>query len=60
MAEKSCLKLRDLEVNGHDLMALGLSGSAIGDCLNSLLAQVLDEKIPNEKAALLAAVRRML
>ena len=60
VAENSCLTLRDLAVNGHDLMALGLSGSAIGDCLNSLLAQVLDEKIPNEKSALLAEVRRML
>ena len=58
--ENSCLTLRDLSVNGHDLMVLGLSGKAIGDCLNSLLAQVLDEELPNEKAALLAAVRRML
>lgn len=60
VAENSCLTLRDLAVNGHDLMALGLSGSAIGDCLNNLLAQVLDEKIPNEKSALLAEVRRIL
>ncbi len=58
--ENSCLTLRDLAVNGHDLMALGLSGSRIGDCLDSLLAQVLDEELPNERAALLAAVRRML
>ena len=58
--ENSCLTLRDLAINGHDLMALGLSGSAIGDCLNQLLARVLDEELPNEKAALLAAVRRML
>lgn len=58
--ENSCLTLRDLAINGHDLIALGLSGSAIGDCLTHLLAQVLDEEIPNEKAALLAAVRRML
>jgi len=60
VAENSCLTLRDLAVNGHELMALGLSGSAIGDCLNHLLAQVLDEKIPNEKSALLAEVRRIL
>ncbi len=58
--ENSCLTLRELAVNGHDLMSLGLSGSAIGECLNRLLAQVLDEELPNEKAALLAAVRRML
>ena len=58
--ENSCLTLRDLAINGHDLMALGLSGSAIGQCLNDLLTQVLDEELPNENAALLAAVRRTL
>ena len=60
IAEDSCLTLRDLAVNGHDLIALGLSGSRIGNCLDALLLQVLDEELPNEKAALLAAVRRML
>ena len=59
-AENSCLTLRDLAVSGHDLMALGLSGSDIGQCLNSLLERVLDEELPNEKTALLAAIRRML
>ncbi len=58
IAENSCLTLRDLAVNGHDLIALGLSGSAIGDCLNNLLIKVLDEELPNEKSALLAEIRR--
>lgn len=56
VAENTCLKVTDLAVSGHDLMALGLSGSAIGKTLNALLEQVIDEKIPNEKDALLAAV----
>ena len=55
-AENACLTLKDLAVNGHDLMALGYSGKAIGITLNSLLEQVLDEKIPNKKAALLDAI----
>ena len=59
IAENNCLTLRDLSVNGHDLMALGLTGTAIGACLEQLLGLVLDEQIPNEKAALLAAVKRM-
>ena len=59
LAENNCLTLRDLAVNGHDLMALGLTGTAIGACLEQLLSLVLDEQIPNEKAALLAAVERM-
>jgi tRNA nucleotidyltransferase (CCA-adding enzyme) len=60
IAESSCLTLKDLAVNGHDLMALGLSGKDIGNCLNTLLARVLDEELPNEKTALLAEVRRIL
>ena len=54
-AENACLSLRDLAVNGHDLMALGITGPAIGKILNRLLAQVLDEQLPNEKNALLEA-----
>ena len=52
-AENACLTLKDLAVNGHDLMQLGLTGKQIGQTLNFLLDQVLDEKLPNEKQALL-------
>ena len=53
-AEDACLSLKDLAVNGNDLMALGYRGKAIGICLNALLEQVVDERMPNEKKALLA------
>ncbi|MBR1972023.1 MAG: HD domain-containing protein [Oscillospiraceae bacterium] len=52
-AENACLTLKDLAVNGHDLMQLGLSGKAIGQTLNALLEQVIEENLPNEKNALL-------
>ena len=55
--DNTCLTLKDLAVNGHDLMALGHKGKAIGENLNRLLGLVLDETIPNEKAALLAALQ---
>jgi len=58
VAENSCLSLRELAVNGHDLMALGICGKDIGKMLNHLLSMVLDEEIENEKAALLAEIRR--
>ena len=57
--ENACLSLKDLAVNGHDLMAQGITGKEIGTTLNSLLEQVLDEKLPNEKAALLTYVKSM-
>ena len=49
----------DRDLTEGDLMALGFSGPAIGQCLNSLLQQVLDEQLPNEKEALLKAARQM-
>lgn len=52
--EKACLSLKDLAVNGHDLLALGLEGPAIGRTLNRLLALVQDEVLPNEKEVLLS------
>ena len=55
--ENLCLTLKDLAINGHDLMALGFSGPAIGNELNRLLELVMDEQLPNEKEALLSAVK---
>ena len=58
-AENACLSLKDLAVNGHDLMALGITGPAIGKTLNRLFALVLDEQLPNDKNALLKAAQEV-
>lgn len=60
LQEASCLSVKDLAIDGHDLMALGLSGPALGQILNALLEQVLDEQLPNEKSALLQAARQKI
>ena len=52
--EDACLSLKDLAVKGNDLMALGFSGKAIGQMLNRLLDQVLEENLPNDRKILLA------
>lgn len=49
----ACLTVKDLAVNGNDLLALGYQGKAIGETLNALLEGVLDETLPNERQALL-------
>lgn len=54
--EDACLSLKSLAVNGHDLKELGYRGPEIGKALNCLLEAVLDEKLPNEKSALLEAI----
>ena len=56
-AEQACLSLKDLALNGHDLIALGYRGKDIGLNLNRLLNLVLEEAVPNEKAALTAALQ---
>ena len=39
-------------------MALGYRGQAIGECLRDILEAVLDERVPNEREALLAFARK--
>lgn len=55
LAQDSCFSLKDLAVKGSDLIAVGYqTGSGLGKCLQRLLDEVLDERLPNEKDALLA------
>ena len=56
LAENACLSLKDLALNGNDLIALGIRGRDIGQTLNALLELVMDEQLPNEKEALLQHV----
>jgi len=56
LSEDTCFCLKDLALNGHDLMALGYEGRAIGEILNRLLELVLDEQVENTKEALLNAL----
>lgn len=58
-SESACLSLKDLAVNGHDLMALGFTGREIGQALNTLLSLVLDESIPNEYTILLETASQL-
>ena len=59
-AENACLSLKDLAVNGNDLLELGMTGKEIGSTLNALLEQVLDEMLPNTREALLSAVSQAI
>ena len=61
LAEDACLHIKDLAVNGNDLMALGFpAGPQLGKCLQHLLDQVLDEKLSNQKEILLKAAQEHL
>ena len=56
LAENACLQIKDLAVDGTDLIGLGFApGPELGKCLEYLLNRVQDGEIPNEKDALLNA-----
>lgn len=53
IAEKSCFTLKQLDINGYDLINMGITdGITIGKTLKLLLSLVIDEKIENKKAVL--------
>jgi tRNA nucleotidyltransferase (CCA-adding enzyme) len=53
LAEGACFSLRDLAVNGNDLLACGMEGKEIGGALDFLLNAVIDGQAENERGALL-------
>ena len=55
----NCFSLKQLAVNGNDLLALGLSGPEVGQTLQNLLNQVMDGTLPNRRDALLVAAQKM-
>lgn len=46
-------KISDLKIGGNDLISAGLRGPAVGAVLTELLTLVIDEKLPNDKGALM-------
>ena len=57
LEEDACFSLKQLAVNGKDMLALGLSGPAVGEALNNLLSRVVDGDLPNERETLLERAR---
>lgn len=54
LAEQQCFSLKDLAVNGKDLIKEGMKpGPQMGKLLEQLLEMVVEEKVPNEKSRLL-------
>lgn len=53
LQEDSCFSLKQLAVNGRDLMALGINGKTVGDWLDRLLSEVIEERLANDKQVLL-------
>lgn len=58
VAEAQCFSLKDLAVNGRDLMAIGIpEGKEIGVLLNKILSLVIDGELPNERDEIIKYIR---
>lgn len=54
LADKDCFTLKQLKINGNDIKNIGVSeGIKIGKILKILLGLVIEDKIENEKSALI-------
>lgn len=50
-----CFTIKDLAINGHDVMALGVpEGKQVGEVLKLALDAVIDGELPNDRDVLLA------
>lgn len=54
LSEESCFNLKELAINGRDLISIGYKpGKELGGALNTLLQMVINEEVINEKEILL-------
>lgn len=56
--EQQCFKIKDLKINGNDLIELGFSGVLIGNTLKKLLKAVIDGEVDNDKNKLLSYIKK--
>lgn len=61
IASEQCFRLKDLEINGRDVMSLGVEeGKRVGKILNCLLEGVISGDIDNTYEALLKCAREII
>ncbi len=59
LKESLCFSLKDLAVKGNNLIAAGVPiGPPVGELLKRLLTEVIEERCPNDREALLGLVHR--
>jgi tRNA nucleotidyltransferase (CCA-adding enzyme) len=60
LASEQCFQLKDLNVNGNDLINIGIKqGKQIGSILNQLLDMVINEEVENDKYKLLNCAKEL-
>ena len=56
VSNNECFALRDLAVNGNDMIELGYEGKEVGNALGCLLDAVIEGRVENEREKLLAFI----
>lgn len=56
--QEECFSLKNLAINGNNLLELGYKGKEIGETLNWILSLVIDGEIENEKESILSFLNR--
>lgn len=58
LEERQCITLKELAVDGRDVIAAGIEpGPEVGRVLNELLEQVVNGEFPNDRETLLRLLR---
>lgn len=57
--ETPCLSVKALAISGNDLRGITPPSPLMGEILSELLSEVVDEKLPNEKNALLKRAKEL-
>lgn len=61
MDEQQCFQVKDLAINGRDILALGVEpGPKVGEILDHLLNKVIEEELENDRDALIEEAKRYL
>lgn len=61
LADKQCFSLRDLEINGSDLLSMGVpEGKKLGMILGRLMEEVVDGTLKNQHEALMNRAKELI
>ncbi len=60
LKNNECYCMEQLDINGNDILSLGICGKKIGDILNELLDKVIENKIENKKEVLIDYAKRSI
>ncbi len=60
ISENTCFGIKDLAIDGKNLLELGIESSPVmGKIINTILDEVMDDKLPNDKDTLIERAKQL-